>query len=68
MPTFIVCRPLVVYFGVVMLMQARFLLAKLNPSVMHGSDNRPPGGEVIITDDVGFQEFMDHLLQRITNV
>ncbi|KAG2584498.1 protein transport protein SEC23-like isoform X1 [Panicum virgatum] len=45
--------------------QARFLLAKLNPSVSYNSDNPPPpGGDVIFTDDVSFQVFMDHL-QRL---
>ncbi|KAL5231778.1 hypothetical protein ABZP36_030554 [Zizania latifolia] len=45
--------------------QARFLLAKLNPSVTFNSDNPPPpGGDVIFTDDVSFQVFMDHL-QRL---
>uniref|UniRef100_A0A0D9X8U7 Protein transport protein SEC23 n=1 Tax=Leersia perrieri TaxID=77586 RepID=A0A0D9X8U7_9ORYZ len=45
--------------------QARFLLAKLNPSVTYNSDNpAPPGGDVIFTDDVSFQVFMDHL-QRL---
>ncbi|KAK3121955.1 hypothetical protein QOZ80_8BG0663240 [Eleusine coracana subsp. coracana] len=45
--------------------QARFLLAKLNPSVTHNSENTPPpGGDVIFTDDVSFEVFMDHL-QRL---
>ncbi|KAM0850551.1 hypothetical protein ACQ4PT_053010 [Festuca glaucescens] len=45
--------------------QARFLLAKLNPSVTYNSDNPPPpGGDVIFTDDASFQVFMDHL-QRL---
>ncbi|PAN12787.1 hypothetical protein PAHAL_2G291200 [Panicum hallii] len=44
--------------------QARFLLAKLNPSVTYNSDNPSPGGDVIFTDDVSFQVFMDHL-QRL---
>ncbi|KAG2584505.1 hypothetical protein PVAP13_6KG309200 [Panicum virgatum] len=45
--------------------EARFLLAKLNPSVSYNSDNPPPpGGDVIFTDDVSFQVFMDHL-QRL---
>ncbi|KAG2635474.1 protein transport protein SEC23-like isoform X1 [Panicum virgatum] len=44
--------------------QARFLLAKLNPSVTYNSDNPAPGGDVIFTDDVSFQVFMDHL-QRL---
>jgi protein transport protein SEC23 len=46
-------------------LQARFLLAKLNPSVAYNSDNpSPPGGDVIFTDDASFQVFMDHL-QRL---
>lgn len=45
--------------------QARFLLAKLNPSVTYNSDNPPPpGGDVIFTDDASFEVFMDHL-QRL---
>ncbi|RCV20288.1 hypothetical protein SETIT_4G044200v2 [Setaria italica] len=44
--------------------QARFLLAKLNPSVTYNSDNPSPGGDVIFTDDVSFEVFMDHL-QRL---
>ncbi|KAG8057013.1 hypothetical protein GUJ93_ZPchr0002g24252 [Zizania palustris] len=35
--------------------QARFLLAKLNPSITYNSDNPSPGGDVIFTDDVSFQ-------------
>lgn len=45
--------------------QARFLLAKLNPSVAYNSDNPSPGGDVIFTDDVSFEVFMDHL-QRLS--
>ncbi|TVU00585.1 hypothetical protein EJB05_53974, partial [Eragrostis curvula] len=44
--------------------QARFLLAKLNPSVSYNSGNPSPGGDVIFTDDVSFEVFMDHL-QRL---
>ncbi|KAJ3676988.1 hypothetical protein LUZ60_002712 [Juncus effusus] len=45
--------------------QARFLLAKLNPSVTYNSNNPPPpGGDMIFTDDVSFEIFMDHL-QRL---
>ncbi|KAM3275769.1 hypothetical protein ACQJBY_044251 [Aegilops geniculata] len=44
--------------------EARFLLAKLNPSVTYNSDNPAPGGDVIFTDDVSFEVFMDHL-QRL---
>lgn len=45
--------------------QARFLLAKLNPSATYNSDvGPPPGGDIIFTDDVSFQTFMEHL-QRL---
>ena len=42
--------------------QARFLLAKVNPSQTHnnmgwGADNSAP----VLTDDVSLQVFMDHL-------
>ncbi|KVH97189.1 Gelsolin domain-containing protein [Cynara cardunculus var. scolymus] len=45
--------------------QARFLLAKLNPSATYNSDAPPtPGGDVLFTDDVSFEIFLDHL-QRL---
>lgn len=44
--------------------QARFLLAKLNPSATYNSDGVAPGGDVIFTDDVSFEVFLDHL-QRL---
>jgi protein transport protein SEC23 len=45
--------------------QARFLLARLNPSATYNSDGPPaPGGDIIFTDDVNFEVFMDHL-QRL---
>ncbi|KAF3966293.1 hypothetical protein CMV_009590 [Castanea mollissima] len=44
--------------------QARFLLAKLNPSATYNSDGPLPGGDVIFTDDVSFEVFLDHL-QRL---
>lgn len=45
--------------------QARFLLAKLNPSATYNSAARPlPGGDVLFTDDVSFEVFLDHL-QRL---
>ncbi|XP_076886196.1 protein transport protein SEC23 G-like [Bidens hawaiensis] len=40
--------------------QARFLLAKLNPSVTHKS-SYVDGSEVIMTDDVSLQVFIEHL-------
>lgn len=44
--------------------QARFLLAKLNPSATYNSDGHHPGGDIIFTDDVSFEVFLDHL-QRL---
>ncbi|KAJ4950285.1 hypothetical protein NE237_027117 [Protea cynaroides] len=44
--------------------QARFLLAKLNPSATYNSSSAPPGGDIIFTDDVSFEVFLDHL-QRL---
>lgn len=40
--------------------QARFLLAKLNPSVTQDS-TYTGGSEVIFTDDISLQVFIDHL-------
>ncbi|KAI3707701.1 hypothetical protein L6452_26330 [Arctium lappa] len=40
--------------------QARFLLAKLNPSATHKS-SYVDGSEVIMTDDVSLQAFIEHL-------
>ncbi len=46
-------------------LQARFLLAKLNPSSTYasaeGSMGMGGGSEVIMTDDVSLQVFLDHL-------
>ena len=39
--------------------QSRFLLVKLNPSSTHSTARG--GGEVILTDDVSFEVFLDHL-------
>ncbi|CAA2982660.1 transport SEC23 [Olea europaea subsp. europaea] len=45
--------------------QARFLLAKLNPSATYNSDvPSVPGGDILFTDDVSFEVFLDHL-QRL---
>lgn len=43
--------------------QARFLLAKLNPSITH-NNNQYDNQQVIFTDDVSLQVFVDHL-QRL---
>ncbi|XP_031098503.1 protein transport protein SEC23 [Ipomoea triloba] len=40
--------------------QARFLLAKLNPSVTHNSTHTD-GKDVIFTDDISLQVFIEHL-------
>ncbi|XP_059651740.1 protein transport protein SEC23 C [Cornus florida] len=44
--------------------QARFLLAKLNPSATYNSASPASGGDIIFTDDVSFEVFLDHL-QRL---
>ncbi|PON56701.1 Sec23/Sec [Parasponia andersonii] len=44
--------------------QARFLLAKLNPSATYSNEAPLPGGDIIFTDDVSFEVFLDHL-QRL---
>merc|ERR1712070_957265 len=42
--------------------QARFLLAKLNPSVTHNSSQgAADGGDFLFTDDISLQVFMEHL-------
>jgi protein transport protein SEC23 len=41
-------------------MQARFLLAKLNPSATYNTST-PMSSEVIMTDDVSLQVFTEHL-------
>ncbi|GLJ49269.1 hypothetical protein SUGI_1041010 [Cryptomeria japonica] len=41
--------------------QARFLLAKLNPSVTHNTNQYGNNSEVIFTDDVSLQVFVEHL-------
>jgi protein transport protein SEC23 len=46
-------------------MQARFLLAKLNPSATYTTTQEvAPGSDIIFTDDVSFQVFSEHL-QRL---
>ncbi|XP_040999670.1 protein transport protein SEC23 [Juglans microcarpa x Juglans regia] len=40
--------------------QARFLLAKLNPSVTHNSTYMQ-GSDIILTDDLSLEVFIDHL-------
>eukprot|EP01104_Vermistella_antarctica_P015374 TRINITY_DN5034_c0_g1_i1.p1 TRINITY_DN5034_c0_g1~~TRINITY_DN5034_c0_g1_i1.p1 ORF type:complete len:756 (+),score=198.87 TRINITY_DN5034_c0_g1_i1:275-2542(+) len=40
---------------------ARFLLAVLDPAITHESMGGQQGGEVIFTEDVNFQVFMEHL-------
>lgn len=41
--------------------QARFLLAKLNPSATYSSQQAAASSEVIMTDDVSLQVFTEHL-------
>lgn len=44
-------------------MQARFLLARLNPSVTHNrsADATAAGSEIIFSEDVALDVFLDHL-------
>ncbi len=42
--------------------ESRFLMAKLNPSVTHTS-NDGGGGQAIFTDDVSLRVFMEHLMK-----
>jgi protein transport protein SEC23 len=47
--------------------QARFLMARLNPSITHTSDNSGMGvGAAVITDDVSYSVFMEHLIKLAT--
>lgn len=47
--------------------QARFLMAKLNPSVTQANEiNMPGGAPPIFTDDVSFAVFMEHLIKLST--
>ncbi|CEL94076.1 unnamed protein product [Vitrella brassicaformis CCMP3155] len=49
--------------------QARFLLAKVNPSATHntlsgaGFGSTPTDGSIVITDDVSLKVFMEHLVR-----
>jgi protein transport protein SEC23 len=42
--------------------QARFLMAKLNPSVTH-NNNEATGSAAVFTDDVSYSVFMEHLMK-----
>jgi len=47
-------------------MQARFLLAKLNPSATYNNANEmSTGSDVIFTDDVSLQVFFEHLQKLV---
>lgn len=41
--------------------QARYLLAKLNPSATYNTAQNAMSSEVIMTDDVSLQVFTEHL-------
>jgi protein transport protein SEC23 len=45
--------------------EARFLMAKLNPSVTHNSNLDGGGGAQVNTDDVSLRVFMEHLSKSI---
>lgn len=57
-------RLVAIIFQIHEFMQARFLLAKLNPSATYNSASPLPGGDILFTDDVSFEVFLDHL-QRL---
>jgi protein transport protein SEC23 len=47
--------------------QARFLMSRLNPSITHNSDSSGVGaGAAVITDDVSYSVFMEHLIKLAT--
>lgn len=43
--------------------EARFLLAMLNPSITHHSNDAAGVGQAIFTDDVSLRVFMEHLMK-----
>lgn len=43
--------------------QARFLMAKLNPSVTHNTTDIADSGDLVYTDDASLQVFMDALIK-----
>mmetsp|Transcript_31306 Transcript_31306/g.45634 ORF Transcript_31306/g.45634 Transcript_31306/m.45634 type:complete len:810 (+) Transcript_31306:97-2526(+) len=43
--------------------EARFLMAKLNPSSTHNSPDGGGGGTQVFTDDVSLRVFMEHLMK-----
>ena len=43
--------------------EARFLLAMLNPSITHHSNDAAGAGQAIFTDDVSLRVFMEHLMK-----
>jgi protein transport protein SEC23 len=47
--------------------QARFLMARLNPSITQANvENSAPGTAPVFTDDVSFNVFMEHLIKLST--
>ncbi|GIX63798.1 protein transport protein SEC23, putative [Babesia caballi] len=50
--------------------QARFLLAKVNPSQTHKSsyEDYSDNAQVINTDDISLKTFMDHLMKLVVNL
>ena len=61
----LICPPYLTHHIMYPSLQARFLLAKLNPSATYNSAHDvAPGSDIIFTDDVSFQVFCEHL-QRL---
>ena len=46
--------------------QARFLMARVNPSVTHTSSDAMASAEAVFSDDVSFSVFMEHLMKLAT--
>jgi len=47
--------------------QARFLLARVNPSKNYQDQWNQQGGEAVLSDDVSLQSFVDHLKKLAVN-
>ena len=47
--------------------QARFLLARVNPSKNYQDQWSQQGGEAVLSDDVSLQSFVDHLKKLAVN-
>ena len=55
------------YLRITISLQARFLLARLNPSKTHArnASGLAQSGEIIVTEDAPFEEFYKHLCMLV---